>query len=110
MNVKFTCESTESVAIREIKKQVARFFSGDISLDISVTEGAEKCGYGKLLVSGTVTVDRDCLNGGDFIRTVYSICETSESQWRNYGRPSGTRYDLSAELKFAKEEKKTYSK
>ena len=64
----------------------------------------------EVATSGTVTVDRSCLDGGNFVRETYAICHTSKSMWRNYGRPSGTRYDLSAELTFVASEKMTYAR
>ena len=110
MKIEINSKATERAAISEIKKALGAILQGDVALRISITEGREECGYGQLRVSGTVTVDRSCLDGGNFIRDTYLISQTRNSQWRNFGRPSGTRYALSAELTFAKSEKMTYAR
>lgn len=98
--IKFTTEASPLKTQTRIKSAVTRILNADSEQHytpewtdaVDVTEGAEKCGYGPLHISGTVTH----WNGS---RTVTYVLENQGSQWKNYGAPSGTKHDVSIVLK-----------
>lgn len=93
--IKFTTEASPLPTEKKIKRMVANLLNEGRSQHytpewikpVDVTEGAEKCGYGDLHISGIV----EHWNGFATVR--YSL-DSKGSQWRNYGAPHGTKYDV----------------
>jgi hypothetical protein len=97
--IKFTGEASPLKTQARIKRASEKIlnagrdqrYTPEWTEGVDVTEGAEKCGYGALHVSGTVQY----WNG---YATVTCALKNHGSQWRNYGAPHGALHAVSLAL------------
>lgn len=94
LHIEFTCEASPLPTEARLRALILKKFKEfshfiDAKFDgLDVTEGAEKCGSGKLHITGSGSARFAFAAGYDF------TLDSTGSRWRNYGAPSGTKYDI----------------
>jgi hypothetical protein len=99
VKISFVSKANSIAAVRRIKSEVAKAlndgrsytFTPEWTSPIEVSERRDRGGYGPLHVSGEV----EWWNGCATLR--YEL-RNSGSQWKNYGAPNGTIYDVEIEM------------
>ncbi len=95
--IELTTEATPQVAERAIRREIKRALRSHSVWDpkwvepLTVTEGTEDCGYGPLHITGVV----EHFLGHSPV--TYRL-DAANSEWRNFGFPSGTKYHIKINL------------
>lgn len=63
---------------------------------LTISEGYENCGRGKLYPNGEIKITTKA--GLGFTNDITHVTIGGEGEWKNYGFPSGTQYNIICEL------------